>query len=1422
MVKMQWLIFLLILIIPAGCKNSIDVSLAPSALSDTTPPSVTINRAVLETVGTCRFAPVNDPTHASAFSYRVTFSKAINPTTFTDADITNTGTGGATSLVWTISNCGDNRNFKLTASSVIGDGTIIPSIDMDLVQDNAANLNLASTSINNSVDYSAPTGWVQEAYIKAVNSGSGDEFGRSVSISGDTLVVGARFEDSDQTTITNGISASTNDLSSNSGAVYVYKRTGFSWTQEAYLKAANNGVDDEFGRRVSISGDTLAVGATLEDSNETTVTNGATASADDSNANSGAVYIYKRTGSSWAQEAYIKASNSGFDDQFGFNFSLNGDTLAVGVYLEDSNQTTITNGVGASADNSSNASGAVYVYKRSGLAWIQEAYLKAVNNGAGDRFGWNVSLSGDSLAVGAVYEGSNQTTITNGAGASVDNSNSNSGAAYVYKRTASLWAQEAYIKAANNSAVDRFGWSISLSGDTLAVGAIFEDSNQTTITNGTAASLDDSNLNSGAVYVYKRTGAAWVQDAYIKASNNGAGDEFGSNIAISGDTLAVGAIFEDSNQTTITNGAGASSDDSIANSGAVYVFKRTGAVWVQEGYLKAANTGAEDWFGTSVSLSGDTLVVGAHQEDSNQSTITNGALASADDTSSNSGAVYVYRNDARLFDPSDVFVATATTSSITLKWSSAGRLALGYKIAYVQGLTPPVDCNSGTVVDVGDALTHSFTGLLNTSHYSFRLCSYDSLDNLSEGVGLSFNTASVVPEVANLASSDISAHKLTLSWVSGGGATSGFKIAYDQGVNPPTDCSSGTVVDVGNVLSYEITGLTPLSAYSFRVCSYDAGNALSFGSSISSATQDLGWNQEAYIKAANGDANDSFGSRLSLSGDTLVSISTTEDSNQTTITNGPTASADNTSSTSGAAYVYKRNGATWEQQAYIKSANSGASDEFGRGVFLSGDTLVVGTGNEDSSQTTITNGTGASTDNSSSASGAVYVYKRSGATWAQEAYIKATNNNSNDYFGDRVSISGDTLAVGATGEGSNQTTITNGTGASANNSSINSGAVYVYKRNGTTWTQEAYIKAANNGASDFFGSSVFVYGDTLAVSALQEDSNQSTITNGAGASIDNSSSNSGAVFIYKRTGVNWAQEAYIKAANNDAGDRFGLIVSISGDTLVVGADQEASNQTTITNGSGASSDDSNAASGAVYVYKRTAGLWAQEAYIKAANNDANDLFGSIVSISGDTLVVGASQEDSNQTTITNGSGGSSDNSNSASGAVYVYKRTGSLWAQEAYIKAANSDAGDRFGTSVSISGDTLVVGASQEDSNQTTITNGAGASSDNSNSNSGAVYVYRNNARLFEVHEVWTTATSNSISLTWHKSGGTATGYQYAYQVGATAPADCLSGTVVDAGDVAADTVTGLASGTTYSFRLCAYEDASTFTEGIVFSQTTP
>lgn len=500
--------------------------------------------------------------------------------------------------------------------------------------------NLCGFSLTNPP--SLPLKWEAQAYVKAPNTEAGDQFSYSISISGDTIVVGARYEDSNQTTITNGSTASANNSAVLAGAAYVFHRTGSNWEQQAYLKASNIESQDEFGKSVSISGDTIVVGAVGEDSNQTTITNGSTASANNSASNSGAAYVYQRNGTTWTQQAYLKAPNAGDNDEFGDSVSISGDTIVVGALGEDSNQTTITNGTTGSADNSATDAGGVYVFQRTGGNWIQQAYLKAPNSNAFDRFGSSVEISGDTIVVGSPDEDSSLTTIINGATADADNSAVDSGGAYVFQRTGTTWSQQAYLKTPNAESNDKFGSSVSISKDTIVVGAPFEDSNQTTISNGSTASVNNSFLNSGAAYVFHRTGATWVQQAYLKAENTNQGDDFGRSVSIFGDTIVVAARLEDSNQNTITNGTTASADNSISSSGAVYVFQRTGTNWEQQAYLKAPNADPGDQFGFATAISGNTIAVGAYIEGSNQNTITNGSTASSDNSASNAGAAYVF------------------------------------------------------------------------------------------------------------------------------------------------------------------------------------------------------------------------------------------------------------------------------------------------------------------------------------------------------------------------------------------------------------------------------------------------------------------------------------------------------------------------------------------------------------------------------------------------------------------------------------------------------------------------------------------------------------------------------------------------------------------------------------------------------------
>jgi len=463
----------------------------------------------------------------------------------------------------------------------------------------------------------------QIAYGKASNTQGNDRFGYSVALEGDTMVVGAKDEDSAAI----GVGGDQLDLPTtviNSGAVYVFRRVGDTWAQEAYLKASNTGSSDSFGASVALSGDTLAVGA-MNEGSDATVVDGNQAS--NVAPGSGAVYMFRRTGTTWAQEAYLKASNTGASDLFGRSVALSGETLVVAAIFEDSDATGVN---GDLSNDLANDSGAAYVFRRTGTTWTQEAALKGSNASAGDNFGSSVAIFGDTVAVGAGGEASNATGID---GNQADNTAVSSGAVYLFERTATTWAQAAYLKASNTGVSDSFGNSVALSSDTLVVGAADEDSDATGV-NGDGG--NNNSLESGAVYVFRRTANSWTQEAYLKASNTGSGDSFSNCLALKGDTLAVGAINEASNASGVD---GNQADDST-KSGAVYLFRRTANAWTQEAYLKASNPGLNDFFATFVALSADSLVVGASREGSN-------ALGFGGDQANNeagaSGAVYLFQ-----------------------------------------------------------------------------------------------------------------------------------------------------------------------------------------------------------------------------------------------------------------------------------------------------------------------------------------------------------------------------------------------------------------------------------------------------------------------------------------------------------------------------------------------------------------------------------------------------------------------------------------------------------------------------------------------------------------------------------------------------------------------------------------------------------
>ena len=335
--------------------------------------------------------------------------------------------------------------------------------------------------------------WVPIAKLTANDGADGDEFGRSVGISGDTVVVGADRDD---------------DNGSNSGSAYIYERNegGINnWGEVTKITASDEAAEDRFGVSVGISGDTVVVGANRND---------------DNGSESGSAYIYERNeggNNNWGEITKITASDGADGEFFGESVGISGDTVVVGANFDD--------------DNGS-FSGSAYIYERNegGINnWGEVTKITASDGAFGDRFGESVGISGDTVVVGA-------------------NGNS-SGSAYIYERNEggiNNWGEVTKITASDGAADDEFGESVGISGDTVVVGA-----------NGD----DDNGSDSGSAYIYERNEGGinnWGEVSKKTASDGAASDLFGLSVRVSGDTVVVGANFD---------------DDNGSDSGSVYIYE---------------------------------------------------------------------------------------------------------------------------------------------------------------------------------------------------------------------------------------------------------------------------------------------------------------------------------------------------------------------------------------------------------------------------------------------------------------------------------------------------------------------------------------------------------------------------------------------------------------------------------------------------------------------------------------------------------------------------------------------------------------------------------------------------------------------------------------------------------------------------------
>jgi hypothetical protein len=394
--------------------------------------------------------------------------------------------------------------------------------------------------------------WSLQQELIARDGEPTDQFGFSVAASGNTALIGTP-------TRTVGVNAS-------QGAAYVWTFNGTRWLQQAELTGGDGAAGDDFGTSVAISGNTAIVGAVGK--------------AFGGQLDQGAAYIYAFNGSSWVQQAELAANDGATNDSFGASVAIAGNTVFIGAPNK---------AIGANSSQ-----GVVYVFSFNGSSWLQQAELTPNTGATNDSFGRSVAASGNTVIVGASTETVSGRPIQ--------------GAVYVFAFNGTSWVRQGQFIAIDGEADDKFGFAVSISGNTAIVGA--------------SGKTEGANAGQGAAYVFAFDGTSWGQVAEITASDGATLDLFGSSVAIADNTAIVGAPSKlVGNQAT----------------GGAYVFTVNGTSWQQQAELTAFDGQANDGFGGAVAITDNNAVVGAY-----------GRIVGAN---ASQGVVYAFVPGAAVFVP---------------------------------------------------------------------------------------------------------------------------------------------------------------------------------------------------------------------------------------------------------------------------------------------------------------------------------------------------------------------------------------------------------------------------------------------------------------------------------------------------------------------------------------------------------------------------------------------------------------------------------------------------------------------------------------------------------------------------------------------------------------------------------------------------
>ncbi len=828
---------------------------------------------------------------------------------------------------------------------------------------------------------------------------------------------------------------------------------------------------DSFGYSVAVDGTFAVVGAPNHQVG--------------SNDGQGSAYVFVQVDNSWLLDKELTASDGKANDGFGSSVAISGNTVVVGA-----NNNVVGN---------NDSQGAAYVFTFNGATWSQQQELTASDGTGGDNFGFNVAIDGNTTVIGAY-------------GRQVGN-NAKEGSAYVFTRSGTTWSQQQELTASDGTGSDHFGTSVSISGTSLVIGA--------------GDHQVGSHVQQGSAYVFTSNGTTWSQQQELTAGDGAPSDEFANSVAISGNTVVVGAASH--------------KVGSNAGQGAAYVFTRSGTSWSQQQELTSSDGGVNDNFGASVSLSGAAAVVGAYEHKVGSNTGEGSSYVFTSNGTNWSQQQELTASDGAAGDLNGISVAISSTGTVVVGaiYHEVGTNA-GQGAAYIQDVTATpgtvsVQVASQNLTTVAD----NFTTTPGTSTNLNVLAN----DTNPQGTGLQLGAVGAVspsgPTLTQNADGSFTFSSTatgTYSFnytatgqqqevtASDGAAQDTFGASVAISGNTAVIGAIGHGTNQGAAYVYTLSGSTWTLQTELKASDGAAGDEFGDSVAISGNTIVVGagyhkvgsnttqgaayvftfngttWTQQQELTASDGAAGDAFGGSVSVYGDTVVI--------------GAQAHKVGSNAVQGSAYVFTLSGSTWTQQRELTASDGKADDFFGGSVSIAGDTVVVGA---------FAHKVGSNTEQ-----GAAYVYTRSGTTWSQQAELTASDGTAQDYFGTSVSISGNTVVVGA-----DDRMVGN---------HLAQGAVYVFTRSGSTWTQHQELTASDGGKDDIFGESVWINGTTLVV--------------GAGEHSVGSNLNEGSAYVFTLNGTTWVQLQELTPADGTAGDEFGESVASSGNIVqMVGSNQ---------------------------------------------------------------------------------------------------------------------------------------------------------------------------------------------------------------------------------------------------------------------------